>query len=63
MGCSCKQTPLQRTERKIQYWGWGGLAPSDLKVLDNFIFSKLGVYPTSDEERQTYYSQSKSIKV
>lgn len=60
MGCSCKTTPLQRTERKIQYWGWPGLAPSDLKVIDNFIFSKLEQYPSTMEERQHLYSVAKS---
>jgi len=60
MGCNCKTTPLQRTERKIQYWGWQGLAPSDLKVLDNFIFSKLNVYP-NNENRQHLYSEAKAL--
>jgi|DEB0MinimDraft_4_1074332.scaffolds.fasta_scaffold07686_9 hypothetical protein len=63
MGCSCKTTPLQRTERKIQYWGWQGLAPSDLKVIDNFIMEYLQVVPSSNEERQTLYSQAKNIQL
>jgi len=60
MGCSCKTTPLQRTERKIQYWGWAGLAPSDIKVIDNFIMEYLQVVPTSMEERQSFYSTAKN---
>jgi len=62
MGCSCKQSPLERTERKIQYWGWQKLAPSDIRVVDNFIFSKLEKYPNSMEERISFYGEAKSIK-
>jgi len=60
LGCNCKTTPLQRTERKIQYWGWAGLAPSDIKVIDNFIMEYLQVVPTNDEERQAFYSRAKA---
>ena len=60
MGCNCKNTPLQRTEKKIQYWGWAGLAPSDLKVIDNFIMEYLKVVPTDMEERQLLYSSAKN---
>lgn len=58
--CNCKLTPLQRTERKIQYWGWNKLANSDLKVLDNFIYSVLQLTPSTMEERQSLYSQAKN---
>ena len=59
MGCSCKKTPLQRVERKIQYWGWEGLAPSDIKVVDSYIQSVFKVLPTTDEERKIFYTRAK----
>jgi hypothetical protein len=59
MGCSCKKTPLQRTETKIQYWGWASLAPSDIRVIDNFIMEYLQVVPTSQEERELFYGRAK----
>jgi len=59
MSCSCKKTPLERTERKIQYWGWDKLAPSDIKVIDNFIFSKLEQSPSTMDERINLYSIAK----
>lgn len=59
--CSCKQTKLQRVEKKIQYWGWSKLAPSDLAELDKFILEKLKVQPTNDEERQLFYTRAKQI--
>lgn len=60
MGCGCRQTPLQRVERSIQTRGWGNLTGSEMVVIDEFIFSKLGVRPSTNEERPDLYGQAKS---
>jgi hypothetical protein len=58
--CSCKNTPLQKVEGRIASRGWGNIANSELRLIDEFIFSKLGVRPSSPEERIEMYGTAKS---
>jgi hypothetical protein len=57
--CSCKQTPLQKVEMRMAVRGWNALALSELELIDNFIFSKLGVKPNGQEERTEMYGRAK----
>ena len=59
MGCGCKKTPLQKLEQKIAVRGWGRLAPSETAIIDAFIHEKLGIYPSSLDERYELYSKAK----
>jgi hypothetical protein len=59
--CSCKTTPLQKAERRLVVYGWSKLATSDLKLIDHLISTKLGVSPTSQEDREELYKQAKSV--
>lgn len=60
--CNCRQTPLQKVERQIQTSGWARLAGSQMTIIDQFIFSMLGVYPSTNEERPDLYSQAKQAE-
>ena len=60
--CSCKQNPLQKVEGRIGSRGWGSIANSELRLIDEFIFSKLGVRPTTQQERIDMYGNAKSTK-
>lgn len=62
MGCGCKQNPLQKVEGRIGSRGWGSIANSELRLIDEFIFTKLGVRPSNQEERITMYGNAKSTK-
>lgn len=62
MGCGCKQNPLQKVEGRIGSRGWGSIANSELRLIDEFIFSKLGVRPTNQQERIDMYGTAKSTK-
>jgi hypothetical protein len=57
--CSCKQTPLQKVEMRLAVKGWDRLALSELKLIDEFIFSKLGMSPNGQEERTIMYGRAK----
>lgn len=57
--CSCKMTPLQKVERRIQAGGFDRLANSEIAILDDFIFSKIGVRPRDIEERKAMYGRAK----
>ena len=57
--CSCKMTPLQKVERRIQAGGFDRLAPSELVILDQFIFGKLGIQPSNMEERKDLYGRAR----
>lgn len=57
--CSCKQTPLQKTEMRMAVKGWDKLALSELELIDEFIFSKIGVRPNNQEERTEMYGRAK----
>jgi hypothetical protein len=59
--CSCKMTPLQRVEKRIQSVGWTRLANSELGLVDIFIQQKLGEYPSSPSERIEMYSRAKAL--
>lgn len=59
MGCGCKRTPLQKLEQKISVRGWGRLAPSETAIIDAFIHDKLGIYPSSLDERYELYTKAK----
>jgi hypothetical protein len=61
MGCSCKQTPLQKVERRIQSSGWTRLANSELGLIDIFIHTKLGEYPSNPTERIEMYNRAKAL--
>lgn len=60
--CSCKQTPLQKVEARIASRGWGNIANSELRLIDEFIFTKLGVRPSTQEERIEKYGAAKQSK-
>jgi hypothetical protein len=60
--CSCKHTPLQKVEARIASRGWGSIANSELKLIDQFILLKLGVVPSTLQERIDMYGNAKSIK-
>lgn len=59
--CSCKRTPLTRVESRIQARGWTNLMPSEVAVIDAFIYEKLNVYPTSMSERISLYTDAKKV--
>jgi len=52
-------TPLQKIERRIQAGGFDRLAPSELVILDQFIFDKIGVKPSNMEQRKEMYGRAK----
>jgi hypothetical protein len=58
--CSCKNTPLQKVEGRIASRGWGNIANSELRLIDEFIFTKLGVRPSTQQERIDMYGTAKS---
>jgi hypothetical protein len=58
--CSCKQNPLQKVEGRIASRGWAQIANSELRLIDQFIFSKLGVLPSTQEERIEMYGRAKA---
>ena len=57
--CSCKQTPLQKVEMRLSVKGWNGIANSELRLIDQFIYQKLGVMPSTQEERVELYGRAK----
>ncbi len=59
--CSCKLTPLQRVEKRIQSSGWTRLANSELGLVDIFIQQKLGSYPQTPSERIEMYNRAKAL--
>ena len=59
--CSCKMTPLQRVEKRIQSGGWTRLANSELGLIDIFIQQKLSEYPNSPSERLEMYNRAKAL--
>jgi hypothetical protein len=58
--CSCKQSPLQKVESRLASRGWGHIANSELRLIDEFIFTKLGVRPSTQQERIDMYGTAKS---
>jgi hypothetical protein len=58
--CSCKQSPLQKVEGRLASRGWGNIANSELRLIDEFIFTKLGVRPSTQQERIDMYGTAKS---
>ena len=60
--CSCKNTPLQKVEGRIASRGWGSIANSELRLIDEFIFTKLGIRPFTAQERIDMYGNAKSTK-
>lgn len=58
--CSCKMTPLQKVEGRIASRGWGNIANSELRLIDQFIYTKLGVMPSTQEERLEMYGRAKT---
>jgi hypothetical protein len=58
--CSCKQSPLQKVESRLASRGWGNIANSELRLIDEFIFTKLGVRPSTHQERIDMYGTAKS---
>lgn len=58
--CSCKNTPLQKVEGRIASRGWGNIANSELRLIDEFIFTKLGLRPSTQQERIDMYGTAKS---
>jgi hypothetical protein len=60
--CNCKNTPLQKVEGRIASRGWGSIANSELKLIDQFILLKLGLVPSNPQERIDMYGNAKSIK-
>jgi hypothetical protein len=58
--CSCKQNPLQKVESRIASRGWGHIANSELRLIDQFIFTKLNERPGSQEERIEMYGRAKT---
>jgi hypothetical protein len=58
--CSCKQSPLQKVEMRLSIKGWNKLANSELKLIDQFIFTKLGLSPSTQEDRVELYGRAKS---
>jgi len=52
-------TPLQKVERRIQAGGFDRLAPSELVILDQFIFGKIGIQPSNMEQRKELYGRAK----
>jgi len=53
-------TPLQKVERRIQSSGWERLSPSETKIIDAYIFGRLGgITPSTPEERIELYGRAK----
>lgn len=60
MGCSCKQTPLQKAENRLVANGWARMSGSDMGVFDNFIRQTLGAdTEITNQTRPDLYAQSK----
>lgn len=57
--CSCKLSPLEKLERKLATRSWSKLYPSETAIIDAFIFDKLSVYPTTQDERYDLYRKAK----
>lgn len=62
MPCNCKQTPLQKVERNITANGWSRISGSEMMIIDDFIFTYLGVGPSTNEERPELYARAKHIQ-
>ena len=60
--CSCKQTPLQKVERFLTANGWMRLSGSQMVIIDDYIFSILGIKPSTNEERPDLYGQAKTLE-
>lgn len=61
MGCSCKQTPFQKLERRLISSGWSAMTQSDYLLLGEYIFGKLGVRPKDNQETQILYPEAKKV--
>lgn len=59
MGCGCKLSPLEKVDKRIQSVGFGRLAVSEVRLIDNFIKDKLGLIPQSNQERIDLYGRAK----
>jgi len=59
MGCGCKLSPLEKVDKRIQSVGFGRLAVSEIRLIDNLIKDKLGLMPTSQQERIDLYGRAK----
>lgn len=60
--CSCKLSPLEKVDKRIQVVGWNRLALSEFKLIDNFIFDKIGERPNTPDERIALYGRAKNTK-
>lgn len=60
--CKCRATPFEKLEMRLTTRGWNRLAPSETAILDVFIHDKLGVYPTTTDERYDLYRKAKQVK-
>lgn len=58
--CSCKQNPLQKVEGRIASRGWNSIANSELRLIDQFIFTKLNEIPSNQQERIEMYGRAKT---
>ena len=58
MACSCNN-PIKKMEARVMSRGFERMSNSDILMMDNYIYSKLGVRPTSIDERKTLYAQAK----
>jgi hypothetical protein len=62
MGCGCKLSPLEKVDKRIQAVGFNRLAVSEIRLIDNLIMAKLGVSPTTAQERIELYGRAKQTK-
>jgi hypothetical protein len=58
MACACND-PIKKLEARVISRGFERMSNSDIKLMDNYIHSKLAVYPTSMAERKDLFSQAK----
>jgi hypothetical protein len=59
MGCGCKLSPLEKVDQRIKSVGFQRLAVSEIRLIDNFIMSKLGEVPNTPQERIDLYGRAK----
>ena len=58
MGCSCND-PIKKMEARVMSRGFEAMSNSDIRMMDNYIYSKLEVRPTSIQERKDLFAQAK----
>jgi len=60
MACSCSD-PIKKMEARVLSRGFEKMSNSDIRLMDNYIYDKLGVRPTTIDERKNLYAEAKKV--